>query len=293
MTDQERQMIEGLAKRIQDAPAPQIDRDADGLIHRTIGARADALYILTQTVLIQEMALTQAKAQIEELKQHATQAGDSSSSFLGSRPDERGGQAFGSGGSGQESRAPQGGGYRGSSYQEAGYQQPPPSPQYAPPPSQYAPPSPQYAPPSPQYAPPSAQPSGGGAFSGFLRNAATTAAGVVAGELAFSSLESMFGHHSGGFVGGGEGFFGGAPPVSPTSETIINNYYDDDRDRGTRDDRTDYSARDRDEDRSARGSDSDLQDVSDDVSDDNSDDYSSDDTSYDDSGSDDSGSTDV
>ena len=39
MTDQERQMIEALAKRIQDAPAPQIDRDADDLIRRTIGAR--------------------------------------------------------------------------------------------------------------------------------------------------------------------------------------------------------------------------------------------------------------
>ena len=66
MTEQERQMIETLAKRIQDAPAPQIDRDADDLIRRAIGARSDALYILTQTVLIQEMALTQAKAQIDE-----------------------------------------------------------------------------------------------------------------------------------------------------------------------------------------------------------------------------------
>jgi len=47
MTDQERQMIEALAKRIQDAPAPQIDRDADDLIRRAIGARPDALYILT------------------------------------------------------------------------------------------------------------------------------------------------------------------------------------------------------------------------------------------------------
>src|SRR5215469_13941562 len=93
MTDQERQMIEGLAKRIQDAPAPQIDRDADGLIRRIIGARTDALYILTQTVLIQEMALTQAKAQIDELKQRVAPAGESSSSFLGSSRAERGPQA--------------------------------------------------------------------------------------------------------------------------------------------------------------------------------------------------------
>src|SRR6516162_6356471 len=203
MTDQERQMIEALDKRIQDARAPQIDRDADDLIRRTIGARTDALYILTQTVLIQEMALTQAKAQIDELKQRVAPAGDSSSSFLGSSPAERG---------------PQTGGYRGSSYQESGYQQPPVTP--------------------PQYAPPSPQPSGGGAFSGFLRNGATTAAGVVAGELAFSTLASIFGHHAGGFFGGGSGFFGGGSPASPISETIINNYYEDDRDRGALDDRT-------------------------------------------------------
>src|SRR6516164_293791 len=259
MTDQERQMIEALAKRIQDAPAPQIDRDADDLIRRTIGARAEALYILTQTVLIQEMALTQAKAQIDELKQRVASAGESSSSFLGSNPAQRGPQT---GGWEQESRFQQPGGYRGSSYQESGYQQPPVPP--------------------PPYAPP--QPSGGGAFSGFLRNAATTAAGVVAGELAFSSLASIFGHHSGGFFGGGGGFFDRASPVSPVSETIINNYYEDDRDRGGRDDPSYDAARD--DDRYASGSDSGLQDVSDE-SDDGSGEYSSDDDSgYDgDSGS--------
>lgn len=263
MTDQERQMIETLAKRIQDAPAPQIDRDADDLIRRTIGVRADALYILTQTVLIQEMALTQAKAQIDELKQRVPSTGDSSASFLGSRASEHAPQA----GSGQESRVQQPGGYRGSSYQESGYRQPP-------------------APP-PQYAAPSPEPSGGGAFSGFLRNAATTAAGVVAGELAFSTLASIFGGRSGGFGGGG-GFLGGGSPASPVSETIINNYYEGDRDSRTQDDRTDNSARD--DDQNASGSDSELDDVADVDGGDSSDDYSSDDdSSYDD----DSGSSDV
>ena len=267
MTDQERQMIETLAKRIQDAPAPQIDRDADDLIRRAIGARTDALYILTQTVLIQEMALTQAKAQIDELKQRVPSTGGSSSSFLGSMPGERKPQA---GSSGQESRVQQPGGYRGSNYQESGYHQQP-------------------APP-PQYAPPSPEPSGGGAFSGFLRNAATTAAGVVAGELAFSTLASIFGGRSGGFGGGG-GFLGGGSPASPVSETIINNYYEGDRDRGAQDQRTDDAAHD--EDQYASDSDSGLEDVADDVTDDggddNSEDYSSDDdTSYDD----DSGSSD-
>ena len=106
------------------------------------------------------------------------------------------------------------------------------------------------------------------------------------GELAFSSLASIFGHPSGGFFGGG-GVFCSASPVSPVSETIINNYYEDDRDRGGRDDRSYDAARD--DDRYASGSGSGLQNVSDE-SDDDSDEYSSDD----DSGYDgDSGSSDV
>jgi len=254
-------MIEALAKRIQDAPAPQIDRDADDLIRRAIGARTDALYILTQTVLIQEMALSQAKVQIDELKQRVPAAGAGSSSFLGSTSAERAPQPAGWE---QETGVPRPGGYRGSGYQKSGYQEPQTPP--------------------PQYAPPPPQPSGHGAFSDFLRNAATTAAGVVAGELAFSSLASIFGHHSGGFLDGGGSFFGSASPVSPVSETIINNYYEGDRDRGGRDDRSYDAARD--DDRYASGSDSGLQDVSDE-SDNDSDEYSS----GDDSG--DSGSSDV
>jgi hypothetical protein len=82
-------------------------------------------------------------------------------------------------------------------------------------------------------------------------------------------------------------FFDSASPVSPVSETIINNYYEDDRNRSGRDDRGYDTARD--DDRNASGSDSGLQDVSDE-SDDPSGEYSSDD----DSGHDgDSGSSDV
>ena len=71
MTEQERQLIQGLATRIQNAPPPQIDREADELIRRSI-TRPDALYLLVQTVLIQDMALNQAKAQIDDLKQRAS-----------------------------------------------------------------------------------------------------------------------------------------------------------------------------------------------------------------------------
>ncbi|MGA2712253.1 MAG: DUF2076 domain-containing protein [Bryobacteraceae bacterium] len=224
MTEQEQQLISGLAERIRNAPPPQVDRDADDLIRRTIGTRPDALYILTQTVLIQEMALNQAKAQMEQLRQ---QGAPQQGSFL------------------------QQGGYPAQPrYQESGYA-----------------------------APPSPPPSGGG-FSSFLHNAATTAAGVIAGEIAFDSLASLFGHRGGGFFGGGGGgFFGGGGGVSPGSETIINNYGDD---PGSGDSRFADAA-------------GQNQDISSDIDDerDNSGDSFADDGSSFDGGGDDGGSSDV
>ncbi len=108
--------------------------------------------------------------------------------------------------------APQQGGFLPGSYQGSSYAAPPP--------------------------PPPPQQSSGGGFSGFLHNAAQTAAGVIAGEVAFDAISSLFGHHGGGFGGGG-GFFGGGSGISPGSETIVNNYYGDDRgdDRGDGDSR--------------------------------------------------------
>jgi uncharacterized protein len=220
MTEQEQQLISGLAERIRNAPPPQVDRDADELIRHTIGARPDALYILTQTVLIQEMALNQAKAQLEQLRQQGV-------------PQQQG--SFLQPGSYQ-------GGYSAQTrYQDQGYAPPPPPP----------------------------PPSGGG-FSGFLHNAATTAAGVIAGEIAFDSLASLFGHHGGGFGGGG-GFFGGGGGISPGSETIINNYGDDRGDRG--DDSRFADAADQNQDIS-----SDIDDERDNSGDDFSDDGGNDDS---------------
>jgi hypothetical protein len=241
MTDQERQMIEELTRRIQSAPAPQVDREADDLIRRGIGARPDALYILTQTVLIQEMALNQAKAQIDELQRHAAQ--------------------------------PQpGGSFLGSSYQGGNAPQPPPLP-------------PQYA--APQYEPQYAPPPSGGRFSNFLHSAVQTAAGVVAGEVAFSALSSLFGGHQGGGFYGGGGFLGGGGGISPGSETIINNYYGDDRERGGRDDAglsPDLEDRRFADDDSTAG-DSGQQPDDTDYNDDSVDDTGGDDSSYDDGSS--------
>ncbi len=157
MTAQEQTLISDLADRIRNTPPPAIDRDADDLIRRTIGTRPDALYVLTQIVIMQQAALNQSKNQIEDL---------------------------------QQGQRPSGGGFLQSGYAQPSGYQPQPGFQQAPPPQYYA-------------------PAQSGGLSGFLHNAAQTAAGVFAGELAFDSLASLFGHH-----GGGSGFFGGGGGAS-------------------------------------------------------------------------------
>jgi hypothetical protein len=190
MTPDERNMLADLANKIAQTPPPPRDPEAEDFIRKNIGNRPDALYLMTQTVLIQNLALEQAHQQIQQLQQ-PTGAGvvPSGGSFLGGR------QAA-----------------------------PPPPPGYAQPgygPPQGSYPAPGYAPGS-GYGPP---PQAGG--SSFLRSAATTAAGVAGGMLAFQGVEALLGGLGhGGFGGGGQsGFLGGG---GGAGETIIeNNYYDD------------------------------------------------------------------
>jgi hypothetical protein len=192
MTQDERNLLTDLANRFAQTPAPPKDQEAEDFIRTRIGSRPDALYLMTQTVLIQNMALQHAQQQIQELQQRAGQptAVGSGGSFLGgSQP----GQA------------------------------PPRSPNYGGGAQQYSAPPPQYAAPSPSAASPSGAPS-------FLKGAAQTAAGVAAGALAFEGIQSLFSHPGygggsgfGGFGGGG-GFGAGG---LGGGETIVNNYYDD------------------------------------------------------------------
>lgn len=217
MTPQEQQLLMQLAQRINQAQLTEKDPDAENLLGRELGANNDALYIMAQTVLVQNIALDQAKVQIAQLQQQLQQARQQpahTTSFLGRLLGEHD----------QPQAPPQ-------PYQQpqpqAGWQpvaQQPPPPQY-----QQAPPQPyqpaQYA--QPQYvAAPVGQPS-------FLRGAMQTAAGVAAGALAFEGVESIlhgFGHGGGwgpgmGYgMGPGAGFGGGFE--RPVEETVVNNYYD-------------------------------------------------------------------
>ena len=223
MTPQEQELLTSLTEKINQTQLEEKDPDAENLLGRELGANPDAIYILAQTVLVQNIALDQAKTQIAQLQQQLQQARPQpahATSFLGRLLGER-----------DEPAPPapprQGSGSWGGQ-RPPGYQ---PVPQYSQP--QYAPPPPpqylqQY--PQQQYVPvQSGQPS-------FLRGAMQTAAGVAAGALAFEGVESIlngFGHgfeHGGGYgmtgMGMGPGMGLGGGFERPVEETVINNYYD-------------------------------------------------------------------
>ena len=185
MTPQESSMLNDLAGKIQQTQLPEKDAEAEEFLQQRLGSNPDALYILAQTVLVQNIALDRAKAQLQQLQSQVQSAQPAHTSFLGSLL-------------GRHDAPP-----------------PPAYPQRPPmPPAQYYPPAPAY-PPDYSAGPP---PQSGG--SSFLRSAATTAAGVAAGALAFEGVESLL--HGFGHGGSGFGGFGGQP-----GETVVNNYYDD------------------------------------------------------------------
>jgi hypothetical protein len=228
MTPQEQQMLQDLANRINQTVLADKDPDAEHFLIQSLSRNPDAVYILAQTVLVQQYALDQAKKQLDDTKQQLEQAKQAQlapppvrhTSFLGSllgtdEPRQT------------EPRQPA---PPPPAYNQAQYQ---PVPNYAPPAPSYG--QPQYA--QPVYSQPAyAAPSQGG---GFLRGALQTAGGVAAGALAFEGIESLmhgFGEHAG--YGGGSGFgnFGGMGGGQPREE-IVNNYYGDapNREGGSRD----------------------------------------------------------
>jgi uncharacterized protein len=97
MTPQEQQLITELFARLKQTPAQAKDAVADQLIRSGVTDNPDAPYRLVQTVLIQEMALSQAQRRVTELENRAAQANAASSvpplqpatSFLGD-PGSRG-----------------------------------------------------------------------------------------------------------------------------------------------------------------------------------------------------------
>lgn len=194
MTPEECTLITGLFDRLRtaDANAPAKDREAEELIRQLTAQAPSAPYLLTQTLLVQEHALTNAQTRIQALERQVAQAQQQA-------PAASSGGSFLSGLFGHHST-------------------PPP----AVPPQQTPPPMPiqsQTPPPYPSTV--NMAPSSGG---GFLRNALTTAAGVAGGAMLFQGIENLLGHNAGPF-GSGLGNSGGFMNSGPRE--VVNNYYND------------------------------------------------------------------
>jgi len=214
MTPQERDLITALLARLQQQSGKPRDPEADALIREAGAKIPDALYLLVQTALIQDMALHDAQNRITELERARDAAGASEAppSFLPPRSSQQGSSQGGP----TQGSVPAAGRWSNTASGAAPQREPVWTQNPAAPPPPAAQP---VAPPPYGYGPQML--TGGG--SGFLRQAAATAAGVVGGSLLFQGISSMFGPHY------GSGFLAGTPMQPGLSETVINNYYNDDR----------------------------------------------------------------
>src|SRR5882757_857904 len=73
MTPQEQKMLDDLMTRVDSTRLDDKDPEAAQRIEEWTARNPDAAYILAQTVLVQNYALEQAKAQIQNLQQHIAQ----------------------------------------------------------------------------------------------------------------------------------------------------------------------------------------------------------------------------
>lgn len=209
MTPEERSLIDGLFDRIKSAAGQPRDADAEALIARRVQEAPYAPYALAQTVLVQDHALQQALARIQELEEQARRTAEPQpqpTSFLGG--------LFGGGARGTSvpttgNRAmplPQ----QGSGYTSPGYGAPAggySSPGYGQQPNA----------PYPQQAagPWGGQPRGGFGGGGFLQGALTTAAGVAGGALLFQGINHLMSGGSGPIADQASSLLGGnALPTS-------------------------------------------------------------------------------
>lgn len=211
MTPEEQNLISGLFDRLAQASNQSKDAEADQLIRSKVAEIPSSPYLLVQSALVMQQALSNAQSRIATLEKQVAEAKTGAGAQTGG--------SFLSGvaslfGGGQSHGQPQ-------------HATPPPPPPAPAPPIIQPPQPPGYA-----YPPPAPAPRSGG---GFLQGALTTAAGVAGGALLFQGIESLIGHNPGPFAGTlspSGGFLGGERPVENTE--ITNNYYtegDQNRDR--------------------------------------------------------------
>lgn len=86
MNEQERDMIEGLFQRLQQAETQSGPRDqeAEALIANLMARQPSAPYLLAQVVLVQEQGLRNLQTRVEELERQQAEQPKSDGGFLGS-----------------------------------------------------------------------------------------------------------------------------------------------------------------------------------------------------------------
>jgi uncharacterized protein len=195
MTPQERELLEGFLSNLEKMHATNVDTEAEALIRRAIYNQPQAPYLLVQQTLLQQIALRDAQAQITELQRQLEQVrgetGAPSGSFLGGAPRIGPDIRKGEGNATTASRAPASGAWN--------------------------------QPQTPAETAPSqgigGTTSSGSGLSGFLRSAASTAAGVAGGTLLFQGIESLLARHGGVW---GSGISTSGLPEVVENTTIIN-----------------------------------------------------------------------
>jgi hypothetical protein len=208
MTTEEQNLIENLFDRLRQADVNPKDPEAELLIHAKTAALPSAPYLLTQAVIVQEHALTNAQARIAELENRLAAEPKSAQ--------HSGGGSFLSGVSKLF------GGSKPTPPPDAEYQQAPTPVHRQVVETGAVSPSTSTTPPQnlPYPSTVNLSPSAGG---GFLKSALVTAAGIAGGAALFQGIESLIGHNAGAFgpALGERGFY----PEGGNTEIIESNYY--------------------------------------------------------------------
>ena len=204
MQEQERLLIENLAQRLKSTQVEHVDVEANDLINKLIASEKNALYLLTQAVLLQEQALTGAQEKIKELedKIESLEKEPPKTSFLGGLFGNNAAKQETDSNSGQSGQSAASKDFDPRDYASSQRQeQPIQNGQFQ------------------QGAAGSNRMSGG---SSFLAQAASTAAGVAGGALLFQGISHLFSSSSNGFLAGS-----GQTSETVNNETINNANVDD------------------------------------------------------------------
>jgi hypothetical protein len=179
MTPQERDVITGIFERLKQAGDAPRDAEAERFIADLVARQPYAPYVMAQSVYVQEQAVANLHAQVEQLQ---AQLRDAEAEIARNVPQQSGGflsGLFGGGAPIPPAQRPGG--------------LPPQSSRFAPeqqaPQGGYAPQGAQPAAPAGPWGGQQQAPAGGG----FLRTAATTAAGVAGGMMLGNVLMNAFG----------------------------------------------------------------------------------------------------